>query len=56
MEGATLEAITTELNHLTGDMIERRVAQVLGSALPSPSRLPLLQFQVARLRRHQSYC
>jgi hypothetical protein len=43
MEGATLEAITTELTHMTGDMIERRVAQVLGTALPPPSRLPLLQ-------------
>lgn len=43
MEGATLEAIATELEQLSGDMVERRVAQVLGAALPAPSRLPLLQ-------------
>ena len=43
MEGATLEVITAEMAQMTGDMIERRVAQVLGAALPPPARLPLLQ-------------
>lgn len=43
MEGATLETITGEMREMTGDMIERRVAQTLGAALPAPSRLALLQ-------------
>src|SRR5204863_6548128 len=43
MEGATLEAMTREFAGLTGDLIERRVAGVLGPALPRPDRLPLLQ-------------
>jgi MerR HTH family regulatory protein len=43
MEGATLEAMTREFAGVTGDLIERRVASALGSALPRPERLPLLQ-------------
>ena len=43
MEGATLEAMTREFAGLTGDLIERRVAGVLGPALPRPDRLALLQ-------------
>jgi hypothetical protein len=43
MEGATLEAMTREFEGLTGDLIERRVAGVLGPALPRPDRLPLIQ-------------
>jgi hypothetical protein len=41
MEGGTLTSIATEMSQLTGDMLERRVAAALGSALPSPDRLPL---------------
>jgi hypothetical protein len=43
MEGATLETMTREFADLTGDVIERRVAGVLGPALPRPERLALLQ-------------
>ena len=43
MEGATLETMTREFAGLTGDVIERRVASVLGPALPRPDRLALLQ-------------
>lgn len=43
MEGATLGAMTREFAELTGDLIERRVAGVLGAGLPRPDRLPLLQ-------------
>lgn len=43
MEGATLDVIVKEASALTGDMIERRVAQSLGAAIPLPSRLSLLQ-------------
>jgi hypothetical protein len=43
MEGATLETIVREAESLSGDMIERRVAQSLGPALPHPSELALLQ-------------
>ncbi len=43
MEGATLDVLTREFAELSGDMIERRVAAVLGAALPRPDRLPLLQ-------------
>ncbi|HEU5050281.1 MAG TPA: MerR family transcriptional regulator [Gemmatimonadales bacterium] len=43
MEGATLETIVREAESLSGDMIERRVAQTLGPALPRPSQLALLQ-------------
>ena len=43
MEGATLETMTREFAGLTGDLIERRVAAVLGNALPRPERLALLQ-------------
>jgi hypothetical protein len=43
MEGATLETMTREFAGLTGDLIERRVAGVLGAALPRPDRLALLQ-------------
>jgi hypothetical protein len=43
MEGATLETMTREFAGLTGDLIERRVAGVLGPALPRPERLALLQ-------------
>lgn len=43
MEGATLETMTREFAELTGDLIERRVAGVLGAGLPRPERLRLLQ-------------
>ncbi|MBA3498689.1 MAG: MerR family transcriptional regulator [Gemmatimonadales bacterium] len=43
MEGATLETMTREFAGLTGDLIERRVASVLGPALPRPERLALLE-------------
>jgi hypothetical protein len=39
MEGATLEKVAAEFAGLTGDVIERRVAGALGSALPPPERL-----------------
>jgi hypothetical protein len=35
--------MTREFAGLTGDLIERRVAGVLGTALPRPQRLALLQ-------------
>jgi DNA-binding transcriptional MerR regulator len=41
MEGATLAAITKEMQDQTGDVLERRAAQALGSSLPVPDRLPL---------------
>lgn len=43
MEGATLETIVREFSGLTGDTIERRVASSLGSALPRPRELQLMQ-------------
>lgn len=43
MEGATLETLTREFKDLTGDIIERRVASALGSSLPRPDQLPLVQ-------------
>src|SRR5712692_5119975 len=41
MEGGTLAAITKEMQDQTGDVLERRSAQVLGASLPVPDRLPL---------------
>jgi DNA-binding transcriptional MerR regulator len=41
MEGATLAVITREMQDQTGDILERRAAQALGAALPSPDRLSL---------------
>ena len=41
MEGATLAAITKDMQENTGDVLERRCAQVLGHSLPPPDRLPL---------------
>lgn len=41
MEGATLAAITKDMQDQTGDVLERRCAQVLGTSLPTPDRLPL---------------
>jgi DNA-binding transcriptional MerR regulator len=41
MEGATLAAITREMQDQTGDILERRAAQALGPALPPPDRLSL---------------
>ena len=41
MEGGTLAAITKEMQEQTGDVLERRAAQVLGASLPLPDRLPL---------------
>src|SRR3954465_9904267 len=38
MEGATLEALVAEFAGLTGDIIERRVATVLGASLPTADR------------------
>jgi DNA-binding transcriptional MerR regulator len=41
MEGATLAAITKEMQDQTGDVLERRCAQTLGASLPLPDRLAL---------------
>jgi DNA-binding transcriptional MerR regulator len=41
MEGATLAAITRDMEDQTGDVLERRAAQTLGAALPPPDRLSL---------------
>jgi DNA-binding transcriptional MerR regulator len=41
MEGATLQAITKEMKDSTGDVLERRAAQSLGSSVPTPERLSL---------------
>jgi DNA-binding transcriptional MerR regulator len=41
MEGATLAGITKEMQDQTGDVLERRAAQALGTSLPRPDRLPL---------------
>ena len=41
MEGATLDAISGELQQVTGDILERRVAAALGARLPHPDHLPL---------------
>jgi hypothetical protein len=43
MEGATLDALTAEFAGMTGDVVERRVAAVLGASLPPAERLPLLR-------------
>ena len=43
MEGATLDTIVREAETLSGDILERRVAQSIGAALPHPSQLALLQ-------------
>ena len=43
MEGATLDALTAEFAGMTGDVVERRVAAVLGASLPPADRLPLLR-------------
>lgn len=42
MEGATLETIRDEIQSQTGDVLERRIAAALGSAVPTPGLLPLL--------------
>ena len=41
MEGGSLAAITKDMQDQTGDVLERRCAQVLGASLPLPDRLPL---------------
>jgi DNA-binding transcriptional MerR regulator len=41
MEGFTLETIAQELNDMTGDVLERRVASALGPRFPAPDNLPL---------------
>jgi DNA-binding transcriptional MerR regulator len=41
MEGTTLAAITKEMQDQTGDVLERRAAQALGTSLPAPDRLAL---------------
>jgi DNA-binding transcriptional MerR regulator len=41
MEGATLTALTKDMKDQTGDVLERRCAQVLGASLPLPDRLQL---------------
>lgn len=47
MEGATLAAIAKELEEVTGDVLERRVAVALGETLPPPDRLPLSEEESA---------
>lgn len=41
MEGATLAAITKEMQDHTGDVLERRAAATLSDSLPVPDQLPL---------------
>src|SRR2546428_3809081 len=41
MEGATLASITKEMSDQTGDVLERRAAQVLGASPPAPDRRAL---------------
>jgi len=41
MEGVTLSQIGHELEELSGDVLERRVAASLGPGLPAPRQLPL---------------
>jgi len=41
MEGTTLADISKELNEVSGDVLERRVAATLGGTLPPPRHLPL---------------
>jgi DNA-binding transcriptional MerR regulator len=41
MEGVTLSQIGHELEEISGDVLERRVAASLGPGLPAPRRLPL---------------
>src|ERR1700747_679868 len=41
MGGATLASITKEMKDQTGDVLERRAAQALGTSLLVPDRLPL---------------
>ena len=41
MEGTTLATIIKEMHDQTGDVLERRAAQVLGASLPVPDRLAL---------------
>ena len=41
MEGGTLAQITKEMHDQTGDVLERRAAQALGTSLPAPDHLPL---------------
>ncbi len=41
MEGGTLAAITKDMQDSTGDVLERRCAQVLGASLPLPDHLAL---------------
>ena len=41
MEGATLAAITKDMQDQTGDVLERRAAQALGKSLPAPDRVAL---------------
>jgi DNA-binding transcriptional MerR regulator len=43
MEGATLTSIATELDAMTGDVLERRVAAALGVELPAPTELPFFE-------------
>ncbi len=47
MEGATLAAIASELEALSGDVLERRVAGALGPSLPAPDHLALGDAQAA---------
>ncbi len=48
MEGATLGAITRDLQDQGGDVVERRVAAALGAGLPPPDRLLLPPQEVPR--------
>jgi DNA-binding transcriptional MerR regulator len=41
MEGVTLATIIREMQDQTGDVLERRAAQALGTSLPPPDRLAL---------------
>jgi DNA-binding transcriptional MerR regulator len=42
MEGASLTALAEEMATTSGDVLERRVAHVLGPGLPAPRVLPLV--------------
>jgi hypothetical protein len=39
MEGASLQALTREMAEQTGDVLERRVAALLGPGVPTPAEL-----------------
>lgn len=51
MEGATLTAISRELDETTGDILERRVAAAFGTSLPAPDQLTIRRREQPSLGR-----